>query len=235
MVNIDGLEVRNLKNKSGDKGSFTIEAAMIFPSVVFAVLTLLFASIYMQQKAYLTSAAASAAEIGAELWVSSLGTIENPIGYRLLDNLLMSKRSYEGSLVREKGADGSSRLVLRMNSDNDLPGQKMAMIGEALGKRLERAVLKQENTRVKLIFSNSGLRKRLIVEIVQDVKVPLGGIKKLLDGKDTLTLYSRSEASVTEPAEYIRDMDLAMELSERFKEELDLEGFMEMLGIKGRK
>lgn len=179
--------------------------------------------------------AAAAAEIGAELWIGSLGTIENPIGYRIFDNLLMSERSYEGSLVREKDADGGSRLVLRMNSGNDLPGQKMALIGEALAKRLERAVLKQENTRVKLTFSNSGLRKRLVIEIAQDVKVPMGGIKQLLDGKDTLTLYSRSEASVTEPAEYIRDMDLVMELSERFKEELDLEGFMEILRKKGQK
>ncbi|MGE5678931.1 MAG: hypothetical protein ACM3ZR_12825 [Pseudomonadota bacterium] len=229
------MELRCLKDKSVDKGSFTIEAAMIFTSVVFAVLTLLFTFVYLQQKAYLTGAAVSAAELGAELWASRLGVIENPIGYRLFDNLLMSQRSYEGLLEKEKDADGRQRLVLRMDPDDSLPGQKMALIGEALGKQLVRASLKTGTTRVRMTFSNSGLRERLVVEIIQEVRIPLGSIKKLLDGKDTLTLCSRAEASVTEPAEYIRNIDLAMELSERFKERLDLAGLMEMLGKNGQK
>ena len=205
---------------------------MIFTSIVLAIVTLLFAFIYMQQKAYLTAAAAYAAEQGAELWDSTMGGIEHPVGYRVFDNLLMSEKTYEGLLVREKVGDGQSRLVLRLDSDESLPGHKMVLIGEALGKRLERAALKPQETRVKLTFSNNGLRQRLTIEIVQKVKVPLGSIKALFDGKETLNLYARSEAAVTEPAEYIRNVDLAVELSSRFRERLDLEGFLETLKVK---
>lgn len=207
---------------------------MIFTTVVFAVLALLFAFIYIQQKAYLTGAAASAAELGAKAWVSRFEDIENPIGYRIFDNLLLSERSYEGTLVGEKDNSGRQRYALKMNTDGSLPGQKLALIGETLGKKLERTALRPAKTKVKLTFSNRGLRKRLTVEIIQDVKIPLGGIKRLLDGKETLTLYVCSEASVTEPSEYIRDMDLAIELSERLKDRLDLPGLLEMLGIIGK-
>ena len=75
----------------------------------------------------------------------------------------------------------------------------------------------------------------LTVEIIQEIKVPLGGMKKLLDGKATLSLAGSSSAAVTEPAEYIRNVDLAVELSRRFGEQLDLKGILESIKAKGQK
>jgi hypothetical protein len=199
----------------------------------------------MQQKTYLVSAASFAAQQGAELWRDSrrniengelIGTgTENSYGYRILDNLLLSRKTFEGYLKEEKGADGKSKLVLIMDVGNNLPGQKVALIGEALCRRIENTVLKPEKTRVKLIYSNNGLRGRLSVEIMQEINVPLGGIKKFFDGKETLTLSGESTASVTEPAEYIRNIDLAIELSRRIEGELDLMGLLDKLGAKGQK
>jgi hypothetical protein len=122
-----------------------------------------------------------------------------------------------------------------MDVGNNLPGQKVALIGEALCRRIQNTVLKPEKTRVKLIYSNNGLRGRLSVEIMQEINVPLGGIKKFFDGKDTLTLSGESTATVTEPAEYIRNIDLAIELSRRIEGELDLMGLLDKLGAKGQK
>ncbi|HYF74978.1 MAG TPA: hypothetical protein VD757_00205, partial [Candidatus Nitrosocosmicus sp.] len=75
----------------------------------------------------------------------------------------------------------------------------------------------------------------LIVEIIQEVKIPLGGIKAFFDGKDTLTLIAWSEAAVTEPDEYIRNIDLAMELGKRYKDKLDLKGLLDKVQAKGSK
>jgi hypothetical protein len=199
----------------------------------------------MQQKAYLVSAASFAAQQGAELWrdsrrniengeLSGTGT-ENSYGYRILDNLLLSRKTFEGYLKEEKGTDGKSKLVLIMDVGNNLPGQKVALIGEALCRRIENSALKPEKTRVKLIYSNNGLRGRLSVQITQEINVPLGGIKKFFDGKDTLTLSGESTATVTEPAEYIRNIDLAIELSRRIEGELDLMGFLDKIGAKEQK
>jgi hypothetical protein len=228
-----------------ERGSYTVEISIVFPLVVLAVLALLFSFLYMQQKAYLVSAASFAAQQGAELWRDSrrniengelIGTgTENSYGYRILDNLLLSRKTFEGYLKEEKGADGKSKLVLIMDVGNNLPGQKVALIGEALCRRIENTALKPEKTRVKLIYSNNGLRGRLSVEIMQEINVPLGGIKKFFDGKETLTLSGESTASVTEPAEYIRNIDLAIELSRRIEGELDLMGLLDKLGAKGQK
>lgn len=228
-----------------EQGSYTIEISMIFTLILFAVLALLFSFLYMQQKAYLVSTASFAAQQGAELWRDSRRNIENgklsgaltedPFGYRILDNLLLSRKTFEGYLEEETGADGKSKLVFVMDAGNNLPGQKVELIGEALCRRIENTTLKPEKTKVKVIYSNNGLRGRLSVEIIQEIKIPLGGIKKFFDGKDTMTLSGRSIASVTEPAEYIRNIDLAIELSRRIEGEIDLMGLLDKIKAKGQK
>lgn len=225
-----------------DRGSYTIEISMIFTIIILTILTLLFTFLYMQQKAHLVSAASFAAQQGAEIWRDSrrsmengelsVAKTENPIGFRILENLLLSRKTFEGYLEEEIGTDGESKLVLRMDTGDSLTGQKIALIGEALGRRIGNTVLKSEKTKVKLTYSNNGLRGRLSVEIIQDIKVPLGGIKKFFDGKDTLSLSGRSTASVIEPAEYIRNIDLAIELSRRLEGELDLMGLLDRIKAK---
>ncbi len=220
---------------------------MVFSLILLTVLTLLFTFLYMQQKAYLVSAASFAAQQGAELWRDSRrsmedgmineGEAEAAVSYRLFDNLLLSGKTFEGSLEREKGTDGEAGpgYVLVMDTGEGLPGKKAALIASALGRKIENSVLKPESTRVKLIYSNNGIRGRLTVEIIQEIKVPLGGMKKLFDGKATLSLAGSSSAAVTEPAEYIRNVDLAVELSRRFGEQLDLKGILESIKAKGQK
>lgn len=224
-----------------DKGSYTVEASMIFPLIVFVVLALLFAFLYMQQKAALISAASFAAQQGAELWQDSRRSMENgevnkadsadSIGYRVFDNLLFSTKTFEGYFEQESAVNGKKKLVLKMDAGDSLPGQKAALIGEALCNRIESTVLKPKNTKLRITYTNNALRGRLSVEIIQEIKVPLGGIKAFFDGKDTLTLSGQSTAAVTEPAEYIRNIDLAIELSKKLQSKLDFQGFIE--GIKG--
>jgi len=96
-------------------------------------------------------------------------------------------------------------------------------------------VLRPNNTKVRITYSNNIFRGRLSVEITQEIKVPLGGVKQFFDGKDTLTLSAQSTAAVTEPDEYIRNIDLAIELSKKLKGELDLEGMMDKIKAKGQK
>lgn len=226
-------------------GSFTVEISMIFTVIVMAVITLLFTFLYMQQKAYLMSAAAFAAQQGAELWRDSGGSMENggaymgkhmdPMSYRIFDNLLFSEGTFEGYLVEETEADGSPVFVLRLDTGDGLVGRKTAIIGNALAKRLRASVLKPEETKIRMKYSNNGLSGRISVEIIQEIKVPLGGIKRFIDGKATLSLAGSAMSKVAEPAEYIRNIDLAVELSRRLGEELDLMGVLDRLKTSGKK
>jgi hypothetical protein len=183
---------------------------MIFTLIVFVILILLFTFLYMQQKASLVSAASFAAQQGAELWLDSRRSMENgeiekveadSLGYRIFDNLLFSNKTFEGYFEEEPAANGKMKLVLKMDPGKSLPGQKVELIGEALCKRIERTVLKPKSTKLRITYVNNALRGRLIVEIIQEIKVPLGGIKVFLDGKDTLTINGQSTAAVSEPSE----------------------------------
>ncbi len=88
---------------------------------------------------------------------------------------------------------------------------------------------------MRITYSNNIIRGKLSVEITQEIKVPLGGIKQFFDGKDTLTLSAQSEAAVSEPDEYIRNIDLAVELSKKLEGELDFEGMLDKIKAKGQK
>ncbi|MHB1394031.1 MAG: TadE family protein [Clostridia bacterium] len=227
-----------------DKGSFTVEVSMIFTLIVFVILTLLFTFLYMQQKASLVSAASFAAQQGAELWQDSRKSMENgevnkaeadSIGYRVFDNLLFSSKTFEGYFQEVSAPEGRKKLVLKMDAGDSLPGQKVSLIGEALCKRIGSTVLRPKSSKVRITYINNALRGRLSVEIIQEIKVPLGGIKALFDGKDTLTLNGQSKSAVTEPAEYIRNIDLAIELSKKLEGELDLLGLIDKIKSNGQK
>lgn len=228
-----------------DRGSYTIEASMVFILIILAILSLLFTFLYMQQKASLISAASFAAQQGAELWLDSRRSMENgsvdkgkdedTLSYRIFDNLLFSSKTYEGYIEEVAAANGKSKLVLKMDTGDNLPGQKVALIGEALSKRIANTVLKPKNAKVRITYKNNALRGSLAVEITQEIKIPLGGIKEFFDGKDTLTIRAQSEAAVTEPDEYIRNIDLAIELSRELGEALDLKNLTDKIMTKGQK
>lgn len=232
-----------MNRANNEKGSFTIEASMIFALLTLVVITLLFTFVYMKQKAELTNAAAFAAQQGAELWLDSRKSMEDGrvdttkeadnIGYRILDNLLFSSRTYEGIIVEEAAENGKKRAALKIQGAAGLPGRKAVHIGEALCRRLEGMLLKPESTKVRITYANNALRGRLTVEITQEIKLPLVGIRQFFDGKDTLTLSSRSSAAVAEPAEYIRNIDLAMELSKRLGGRLNMDELLNR--IRGKK
>lgn len=205
---------------------------MVFILIVFAIFALLFTFTYMQQKASLESIASFAAQQGAEIWLDSRRSIEDgaidnrkpedPIFYRAFNNRIFSSTTYEGCFEKVSQENGGFKLVLKLDTGNDLPGKKAALIGEFLNKRIESTILKPESTRVKITFNNNALRGRLIVEVIQEIKVPFGGIKEFFDGKDTLTLSAQSAAAVTEPEEFIRNVDLMIELSKKLGDKLDL-------------
>jgi hypothetical protein len=239
------MEVMFLDKYKHDKGSYTVEISMMFTLIVFVILTLLFTFLYMQQKASLVSAASFAAQQGAELWMDSRSSMENgevdkaesadSIYYRVFDNLLFSTKTFEGYFEEVSVDNGKKKLVLHMDVGDSLPGQKVALIGEALCKRIESTVLKPRNTKVRITYTNNALRGRLYVEIIQEITVPLGGIKAFFDGKDTLTLKGQSTSTVSEPDEYIRNIDLAIELSKRLGSKLDFPGLIDKVKAKGQK
>ncbi|HYF75188.1 MAG TPA: hypothetical protein VD757_01265, partial [Candidatus Nitrosocosmicus sp.] len=146
-----------MTGRERERGSYTIEISMIFTLIIFVVLLLMFMFLYMQQKACLVSAAAYAAQQGAEIWLDSRKSMEDgevgnarkadPINYRVFDNLLFSRKTFEGYIKEAPGTDGKRKPVLKMNTGSSLPDKKARLIGEALCSKLDGLMLKPEDTR----------------------------------------------------------------------------------------
>lgn len=158
----------------------------------------------------------------------------DPLSYRVFDNLLLNKRTFEGYVEEIEDAQGRKKFTLKLNTDNSLPGRKASLIGDAICEKMKGTIIRPNNTKVRIIYTNNVFRGKLSVEITQEIKVPLGGMKQFFDGKDTLTLSAQSEAAVTEPDEYIRNIDLAIELSKKLTGKLDLEKIVDKIRPKGR-
>lgn len=231
--------MRKLKN---ERGSYTVEISMIFTLIVFAVITLLFTFLYMHQKALLVNAASFAAQQGAELWLDSRRSMEDgrvdnaeaadPINYRIFDNLLFTDKTYVGYIEEEADGKGGQRPVFKIDSSDGLPGKKVQLIQEALCRKIYGTVLKPKSTKIIISYKNNAFRGKLTVEILQEIAVPLGGLKAFFDGKNTLTLSGKSYAVISEPQEYIRNIDLAVELSRRLGGKLDFQGLMDKIRRK---
>lgn len=202
---------------------------MVFTIVILAVFALMFTFAYMLQKVSLERTAAYIARQGAEIWTDSRKSIEDgavdfskeedSLYYRISDNLLFRSEAFEWNLenLPEKGLG------------NSLPLKKVEKIKDALCKNLTSLILKPGNTNIRVAYSNNLLKGQLTVEITQEVGVPLGGIKAFFDGKDTATLQGRAVSTIIEPAEYIRNIDLAVELSGKMKDSIDFQDILDRI------
>lgn len=223
------------KLMGNDKGSYTIEVSMVFTIVIMAVLALMFTFAYMLQKVSLVRLATYAAQQGAYIWTDSRRNPENGIVdiseekdslyYRLNDNLLFSEKTFEWSTAgMEEKDDGGSLLM-----------KKAGKIKSSVCENLKGFILKPRDTSIRIGYSNNLLKGQLTVEVTQEISIPLGGIKAFFDGKDTVTLQGRAASTVVEPAEYIRNIDLAVELSKKIEDEISFEDILERISNKKQK
>jgi len=192
-------------------GSYTIEVSMVFTIVLLAVLAVVFSFSYMLQRVSVTRLAAAAARQGAELWKQ-----EGQLYYRVNDNMLFGSKTIEFS-VDNMGdpARGAG-----------LPEKKLSSTGNIAYKNLRSLVLKPKNTDIRVSYSNNLLKGQLTVEVMQEINIPIGGIKAFFGGKNTVPLRGKASSTVVEPSEYIRNIDLAVELSKRLQESISLEDIM---------
>ncbi|MDX9871730.1 MAG: hypothetical protein RBT41_04830 [Clostridia bacterium] len=127
-------------------------------------------------------------------------------GFMLLYNKLVLMKTAveaarEAALMRQTEApDGYAELERRIEQS------------------LEGFVLQPKNTMVrvtvdKLLWSNT-----LRVTLVQEYSMPFGRLKAVFDGEEFITLTGTGEATLLEPVQYIRSVDLGLEYFQRIRE-----------------
>lgn len=214
-----------IKNLLANKrGSFTIEAIIIMSTIILVLFLLCFSFMMMYQKMLITKTASFVAQEAADSWPQG-----NGLYYRISDGSVSSSKSIKGSVSAEKINEILPNKEKSCNTGKVERAQKNAFA--QLFKRMGEV----EETNVEIAYNNGFILREVKVHITQEIKIPLGHLKKFFDGKSTVTLEAESIAIVTDPAEYIRDVDLAMECAVKIKEKVDFDQLLNKVKGKAEK
>lgn len=206
---------------------------MVFTVVILAILALIFMFAYMLQKVSLMRVTAFAAQQGAEIWTDSRKDIDNVAIDVSTERDSLYYRVNDNSLLDEITIEWSSGEIKEKSDFGCLPEKKMNRVKDYIFKSLKASLLKPRNTNVNISYKNNLLRGQIVVEITQEISIPLGNIKAFFSGKDTVVLKSRSASVVVEPVEYIRNIDLAVELSKKIGESISLKDIISKIKDNG--
>lgn len=186
-----------------NKGSTTIEAALIFPVIFLTIITLIYVSVFLYEQANVKSLADRAAERGAAIW-------KNPESDMYISLVRLGDFKYNDPYWR----------LFDLNK-----GSKEEKIEEYIKKSLaEYSILRSRDKEgpmntTDIEFSaevkNYIVYKKLTVTVDKKFKLPLGNGLAFLGIDNTIKISAKSEALVNEPAEFIRSTDLAIDMGKR--------------------
>ncbi|CAM4484168.1 hypothetical protein FHS16_004965 [Paenibacillus endophyticus] len=203
---------RLLQGLRREQGSFTLEATIVFPMLLGLILLFILFGMYMYQKVVLYYAASSTAERAAFSWDNSFrmarsGMLSEPVYdglyWRIGDDEMLSSLFSIGSV----GSPASVGLPVEGKADTvngDLYDRKLVKSAQWMGE----ASLTYEG---QMIYSRAVLKRMVEVKL----KSPFS------NGRAASSWWRRepktvASASITDPVEFIRSIDLTRYYSARF-------------------
>lgn len=194
-------------------GSFTIEAAMVFPIIFMIIVSLLFISIFFYQQATLYMMADETARRAALIWDNSH---KHPVTgrYNPMQATGSGRQVQNDGLYWRFGDYNVLDLLLRATSSNYEPiavtiGRGGGGTGVNIGSSLSRekmtkvAATLPEGIQGSIEYHNLFYKREIRVVLEKPLKLP-AFVTGLL-GKDTVKV--EASAYVSEPVEFIRSVD----------------------------
>ena len=186
---------QKLSKISSERGSLTVEASIIVPTIMITILVLIMGGILLYQKLLLHYAVSEATQQGAEIWVDSRKDISDgswdnekerdPLYYRITNDDLFSFNmdSFENPYVEtihniglDQYIDDAKKTIRSKNTS--IQDRKIARIRLALYDYLGRTVIKPDHTDLKIEFKNNFFERKIKVKVVQKYKSPIGFTRK---------------------------------------------------------
>jgi hypothetical protein len=198
------------KLKNNEKGSFIIEASLIFPIIFFIIIGVLYLSIYIYENVQLYSYANKAANRISYVWTNShmdivTGELDSPgasdgLYWRLTDDQLL------GELFGTGGSN--SAVTIGAGSGGDLASRKLSKItGSALS----------DSVSGKVFYENDIAEKRVVVELNKNLPFP-NFVEKVLNSD----VKVKASATITDPVEFIRTVELIKVYATELKDNLSI-------------
>ncbi|MFS0870520.1 TadE family protein [Paenibacillus xylanilyticus] len=189
-----------------EDGSFTIEASLVFPVVLFILVLILFFSMYMYQKTFLNQHAYAAAERAAYSWDNShkqpmtgevVADEHDNLYWRLTDDRLL------GALFGWAGADNQISVPVPAGAGGNLTEKKLSQAVQGMPSGM----------RGTIEYQNSLVQRKVTTELEQVISLPLPSF--LFDSANNV--LTQGSSAVVEPAEFIRTVDLIRYYAAKFK------------------
>jgi hypothetical protein len=195
-----------------EQGSFTLESTIVFPMLFGLILLFILFGMYMYEKVIVYYAASSTAERAAFSWDNSnrearSGMLIEPdydgLYWRIGEDGILS------SLFGLRGENAAAKVVLPLaetvdGSNNALSVRKMEQSARWLGQ----AGLTYEG---QISYSGGVLKRVILVKLKESLSV--GIVEKSWLKREPKTV---SSATVVDPTEFIRSVDLVRYYSSRF-------------------
>ena len=173
------------------RGSYTIEATIVFSAMLIALCAVMFAFMIMYQHVILIYAASYGAQQGARAWVNTGISMDG------------TTRGYNSELY-----SGIAELW-----GGGLTQTKKDKIKAAVDGKLKLSIFSTKNIDVDIQYNVNilPLKRDVTVDIKQEIPIPFSGIVKFFNNGNPFAIKAKMKATVVEPTEYIRNMDYAIE------------------------
>lgn len=194
-------------NLRDEEGSFTVEASMLLPILMFITMLLLFFCLYTYQKSMLLQIASAVTERAAYNWNNSHKETEGTFAAGEYDSLYwrIGEDGLLASLFGLAAKDGGSGITLPAASagDGNLPETKL----------MQSAGMIPANLSGQVSYTYSLASRKVSAELKQMLQLPV------LDGilADQANPEVKAQSVVAEPVEFIRTIDLMRYYGSKFK------------------
>jgi ABC-type transport system involved in multi-copper enzyme maturation permease subunit len=178
--------------KQSDRGSIAVEAAMIVPIVIIAVIVVIYIMMLIFQTSLMQVTANNIAERAAATYYHKYSS-------------LMSGRTSKETIA-------GLGLYRRWTSNSEIQQNDYEVF--AINTLQQRSILKGSSD-VEIKRSGNIINQRITVTLISTYKNPLGSLTKLWGLKNKISLRVRAEATIDDPAEFIRNTDFIIETASR--------------------
>ncbi len=199
------LNVKNrmLKFNKEDKGSFTLETTLVFPTIFIVTIALIFMSIVIYEKVVVYQKAYVVAERIAFTWDNSRKEIKNGSFH---ENEYTSMAGMDGLYWRTNQIGTSFIQDVFGGTTTGVHGSKLERAHEEAEQTISGAVKKIKVT------DTLGFNQR--VEVTMEVRLKAPSFVNLLSGKDFEVTAS---AAIKDPVETIRLTEFMFYIGEKIK------------------
>ncbi|WP_025026473.1 TadE/TadG family type IV pilus assembly protein [Caldalkalibacillus mannanilyticus] len=226
--------------RKDERGSFTIEAAIIFPVIFFVTIMFIIFSLYIYQKVQLYYIANQMAERAAYVWSNShkdpiTGEIQGASGAITPDNTkeFLNRNQRDGLYWRVGELLGivygavtrtESPAQTAMNfSKGSAVGASSSKSGEKLTRIIDSGML-PAGVSGNITYKNYVVYRSIEVELSNPLKLP-PFLEKIVGN----SVKAQATSTITEPVEFIRNVEFVRMYSKRVKKHFSNQSQVESL------